>query len=196
MIIEAGFSRIPVYEDSIDNIVGLLYAKDLLGRSRNGREGPPVVSLLRDAYFVPETMVVDDLFRELQNRRVHMAIVVDEYGGTAGLATIEDLLEEIVGEIQDEYDSEEPLVHKVSDREYHLHARINLDDVSELIQVALPPEGGDTLGGFIFGQLGRVPIVGDEIAFGQVQMTVLSVDGRSVRQVRAVIGDLPAHSAD
>jgi CBS domain containing-hemolysin-like protein len=195
-IIQAGFSRIPIYQDTIDNIVGLLYAKDLLGRSREGGEGPPVADLLREAYFVPETMVVDDLFRELQSRRVHMAIVVDEYGGTAGLATIEDLLEEIVGEIQDEYDTEEPLVRKISDWEYQLQARINLDDASELLRVALPPEGGDTLGGFIYSQLGRVPVVGDDITFEQVQLTVLSVDGRSVRQVRAVIGNPTAEPTD
>jgi putative hemolysin len=196
VIIDAGFSRIPIYQDTIDNIVGLLYAKDLLGRSYDNDEGPPIAELLREAYFVPETMVADDLFRELQSRRVHMAIVVDEYGGISGLATIEDLLEEIVGDIQDEYDTEEPLAEMVSEWEYHLHARISLDDASELLRVDLPTEGGDSLGGFIYSQLGRVPVVDDEITFGEVRLTVLSVDGRSVRQVRAVIGTPPDSPVD
>jgi len=186
VIIAAGYSRIPVFEETIDNIVGVLYAKDLLGCFRVGQQNAPIGTMLRSAYFVPESMIVDDLLHELQRRRVHMALVVDEYGGTAGLVTIEDLLEEIVGEIQDEYDTEEPLVKKVAEGEYILHARCNLDDASDVLGVNLPSDGGDTLGGFLYTQLGRVPEVGDEVLFGNVEMTVLSVEGRTVKQVRAL----------
>ena len=186
VIIAAGYSRIPIFQETIDNIVGLLYAKDLLRCFRDGRKDVPIGSMLRDVYFVPESMKVDDLLHELQRRRVHMALVVDEYGGTAGIVTIEDLLEEIVGEIQDEYDTEEPLVKEVAEGEYVFHARCNLDDASDVLGVTLPSEGGDTLGGFLNTQMGRVPEVGDEVLFGNVRMTVLSVEGRSVKQVRVV----------
>jgi len=186
VIIGAGYSRIPIYEETIDNIVGMLYAKDLLSVFRDGEKNVRITKMLRDVYYVPESMKVDVLLHELQRRRVHVAIVVDEYGGTAGLVTIEDLLEEIVGEIQDEYDMEEPLVQRVAEGEYILHARCNLDDASDLLGLALPTEGGDTLGGFIFAQLERVPEVGDEVLYGDLRMTVMSVDGRRVKQVRVL----------
>jgi CBS domain containing-hemolysin-like protein len=189
VIIESGYSRIPVYEETLDNIVGILYAKDLLGRFRRDQKDALIGEMLRTTYFVPESAKVDDLLRDLQRRRVHAAIVVDEYGGTAGLVTIEDLLEEIVGEIQDEYDREEPLVQPVAEGEYLLSARCNLDDASDVLGVDLPSEGGDSLGGFIYTQLGRVPVVGDEVIFDSIRMTVLSVDGRRVTQLRAQIGE-------
>jgi CBS domain containing-hemolysin-like protein len=192
VIIAAGYSRIPIYEETIDNIVGMLYAKDLLGCFRDGKRNAPIAGILREVYFVPESMKVDDLLHELQRRRVHVAIVVDEYGGTAGLVTIEDLLEEIVGEIQDEYDMEEPLVLRVSDREWLIHARCNLDDACDLLEVTLPSEGGDTVGGFIFSQLERVPEVGDEVLFDDLRITVQSVDGRRVKQVRVLREEPPA----
>jgi len=184
VIMKEGHSRIPVYQGTIDNIIGLLYAKDLLVYLRDGKHNVPLTSILRPAYFVPETKKVDDLLRELQARRVHMAIVVDEYGGTAGLVTVEDLLEEIVGEIQDEYDEEEPTVERVSDNEYIFDAGVNLDDLNDLLRVELPDTGGDTLGGFIYTQLGRVAAVGDEIRVGGLTITVLSVAGRRIRKVR------------
>jgi CBS domain containing-hemolysin-like protein len=186
VIIGAGYSRIPIYDETIDNIVGMLYAKDLLGYFRDGRKKVPIAEMLRDVYYVPESMKVDDLLHELQRRRVHVAIVVDEYGGTAGLVTIEDLLEEIVGEIQDEYDAEEPLVQMISDDEWLIHARCNLDDASDLLACTLPSDGGDTVGGFIYSQLERVPEVGDEVAYDEYRLIVQSVDGRRVEQVRVL----------
>jgi putative hemolysin len=186
VIIREGVSRVPVYEETIDNIVGILYAKDLLSWLRDGARDLPIRKVLRSTYFVPESMKVDDLLRELKRRRVHVAIVVDEYGGTAGLVTIEDLLEEIVGEIQDEFDTEEPLIESTGDGAFLLQARMNLDEASELLAVHLPDEGGDTLGGFIYSQLGRVPVIGDEVVFGDLHLTVLSVEGRRVKQLRAV----------
>ncbi len=187
IILKAGHSRIPVYQGSIDNIVGVLYAKDLLRYLREGRTDVPLGKILRPAYFIPESKKVDELLQELQQRKVHVAIVVDEYGGTAGLVTIEDLLEEIVGEIQDEYDAEEPTYKGISEHEYLFDARIPLDEVNKLLGVELPDEGGDTLGGFIYSQLGKVPAVGDRVEFENVTMQVLSVIGRRIKQVRATI---------
>jgi magnesium and cobalt exporter, CNNM family len=183
-IMEAGHSRIPVFEETIDNVVGVLYAKDLLPYLREGRIDVPLKSILRAAYFIPETKKASDLLPDLQQRRVHMAIVVDEYGGMAGLVTIEDLLEEIVGEIQDEYDTEEPFVEFISDREYVFDARVDLDDLNRLMNVTLPTEDNDTLGGFIYTVLGKVPVVGDQVTFSDLDFTVESVAGRRIQKVR------------
>jgi CBS domain containing-hemolysin-like protein len=187
VILKAGHSRIPVYNASVDNVVGVLYAKDLLRYLRDGRTDVPLGRILRPAYFIPESKKVDELLGELQQRKVHMAIVVDEYGGTAGIVTIEDLLEEIVGEIQDEYDAEEPTIEAVAEDQYLFDARVPLDEVNKLLGVELPPEGGDTLGGFIYSQLGKVPAVDDTIDFGAVRIEVLSVAGRRIKQVRASV---------
>lgn len=191
LILKAGHSRIPVYEDTIDNVTGILYAKDLLRYLRDGRTEVSLKKILRTAYFIPESKKVDDLLRELQQRKVHMAVVVDEYGGTAGLVTIEDLLEEIVGEIQDEYDAEEATVETLSEHEYLFDARVNLGEVNDLVGVELASEGSDTLGGYIYGQLGKVPAVGDTVQVDNVRIEVLSVAGRRIKQVR-VSHPLPA----
>jgi putative hemolysin len=184
LILEKGHSRIPVYEHSIDNIIGLLYAKDLLGQLRDGNATVVLRDILRPAYFIPETKRVDELLQDLQQRKVHMAIVVDEYGGTAGLVTIEDLIEEIVGEIQDEYDAEEPFIEVISDDEFIFNARVDLDDINRLMGVELPSEGGDTLGGFIYSQLGKVPKVGDKVLFNGIKIAVLSVVGHRIKKVK------------
>jgi putative hemolysin len=183
-IMEAGHSRIPVFEETIDNVEGVLYAKDLLPYLREGRTDVPLKNILRAAYFIPETKKAGDLLPDLQQRRVHMAIVVDEYGGMAGLVTIEDLLEEIVGEIQDEYDTEEPFVEFISDNEYVFDARVDLDDLNRLMTVTLPTEDNDTLGGFIYTVLGKVPVVGDQVTFAGLDFTVESVAGRRIQKVR------------
>ncbi|MFQ5342426.1 MAG: hemolysin family protein [Anaerolineae bacterium] len=186
VIIDAGHSRIPVYRESIDNIVGILYAKDLLNYFRDGQTDVPLRDMVRDAYFIPESKHVDDLLQELQNRKVHIAIVVDEYGGTAGLVTIEDLIEEIVGEIQDEYDREEPFMEQVSQDEIIFNARVDLDDVNRLMSLNLPTEHGDTLGGLVFSELGKIPSQGDQVHVNGVTIEVLSVVGRRIKQVRVV----------
>ena len=187
VIMEAGHSRIPVYIETIDNIVGILYAKDLLPLLLHGETDTRLEKVLRRPYFIPETKKVDDLLPDLQQRKVHMAIVVDEYGGTAGLVTIEDLLEEIVGEIQDEYDSEEPIYEIISDDEYVLSARIDLDDLAKLLSTEFPDEESDTLGGLIYDHLGRVPAPGDVVDYDGLQITVLSVEGRRINKVRVVL---------
>jgi putative hemolysin len=185
VILEAGHSRVPIYVDYIDNVVGILYAKDLLTHWREGGEVQAVSNLARDVYFVPETKSVSELLRELQARKVHIAIVVDEYGGTAGLVTIEDILEEIVGEIQDEYDLEEFLMQQVSPDEYIFSARMDLDDINDIMGTSLPTEDADTLGGLVYNVLGRVPLVGDGIDVEDLHLTVLDVDGRRIGRVRA-----------
>ncbi|MCS7177818.1 MAG: hemolysin family protein [Anaerolineae bacterium] len=184
VIAKTGHSRIPVYEGTVDGIVGLVYAKDLLLHLQGEGPRPPLREILRPAYFVPETKKVNDLLREMQQRRIHMAIVVDEYGGTAGLVTVEDILEEIVGEIQDEYDIEEPSFEQVRDGEYILDARMNLDDVNDLLEASLPTGAADTLGGLIYDALGRVPIPGDHLQIGEWRIEVLTVSGRRIRKVR------------
>ena len=194
LIIANGHSRIPVYEDSIDHLLGVLYAKDLLLCLRDGSQDISVRQLLRQAYFVPQSKKLDELFEEMQAHRIHMALAVDEYGGTAGLVTIEDLLEEIVGEIQDEYDSEEPQLKKLAPEIYIFNSRYDIDEVSQLIGVNLSAgrENIDTLGGFIYSQLGRVPEEGESMHFDDWSFTVLSVDSRRIEQVRVE----PLHSAE
>lgn len=187
--IRTGFSRIPAYEEHIDNIIGLLYAKDLLNLWHNGGlEGHYVKSLVRTAYFVPETRAASDLLRDLQARNVHMAIVVDEYGGTSGLVTIENIIEEIVGDIRDEYDlHEEQEYIRHHDDEYLIDAGMDLDDMNELLGTTLDSVDSDTLGGYIFLQIGRVPIVGETIESNELQLTVNSIEGRRIRKVLVTV---------
>ena len=183
-ILQSGHSRLPVYEESIDNIVGVLYAKDLLRYLRDGEHDRPIRGLLRPAYFVPEIKIVDDLLRELQLQRTHLAIIVDEYGGTAGLVTIEDLLEEIVGEIQDEYDTEEPLFQDLGGGLYLCDARLSVHDAEEELGLQLPEGGYDTLGGFIYERLGAIPQEGDQVTVGEATFTVIEVEGVRPIKVR------------
>jgi CBS domain containing-hemolysin-like protein len=185
IIIKAGHSRIPVYEESLDQVCGLLYAKDLLSVWQRGEPLVELRSILRPALFVPESKRVPDLLRELRDSNVHLAIVIDEYGGTAGLVTMEDIVEEIVGEIRDEYDSaEEALYETVGPDEYVFDGRVNLDDFNRLLDVELPDELGDTLGGFIYGELGKVPKQGEVVVTHSLRLEVTSVVDRRIRKVR------------
>ncbi|MCS7351410.1 hemolysin family protein [Thermoflexus sp.] len=185
VILQAGYSRIPVYEGTIDHIVGVLYAKDLLRLLRDGIREASLKELLRPPYFVPEGKRIVDLLREMQQRKVHMAIVVDEYGGVAGLVTIEDILEEIVGEIQDEFDrSEEPLVLPVDEHTYLFDGRVDLDEVQELLGVSLSVEGADTLAGYVYERLGRIPIAGETFTEEGLEFRVEEVLGRRIRKIR------------
>lgn len=194
LVLEKGFSRIPVYSDTIDNVIGLLYAKDLLYRLREGMTGIGLESLLRPAYFVPESKELNELLQELQTQKIHMAIVVDEYGGMAGIVTIEDIIEEIVGEIQDEYDVEEPFAQLVSANEAIFNARIDLDDVNKLLGANFPTDEADTLGGLIYNELGKVPAVGDKVQIDGFHIEVVSVAGRRIKMVRIV--RLPLYLSD
>lgn len=192
--LNSGHSRVPVYEATVDNILGLLYAKDLLRVWREGEELESLRPLLRQAYFVPEAKKVDDLLEEMQRQRVHMAVVVDEYGGIAGLVTLEDIVEEIVGEIQDEYDQGEELPYEAqANGDYLFQGRIDLDDFNEITTSSLPKEEADTLAGFIYSRLGRVPTSGESLRIDNVLLTVEQVIGRRIRKVR-VQGSLPEQS--
>lgn len=187
LVLTEGHSRTPLYKESVDHIVGILYAKDLLRIIAAGGPRPRLRDIMRPALFVPESQAVDDLLNELQRRRVHMAIVLDEYGGTAGLVTIEDLLEEIVGEIQDEFDEEEPMKVIVRDGEAILDGRADIDEMGELVDPALELEDDeeyDTVGGFVYHRIGRVPVVGDTVAVDPFKITVIKVIGRRVGKVR------------
>lgn len=183
-----GFSRIPVYEGNLDNIRGLLYAKDLLGYwAREDNHPMTIKQMMRPAYFVPETKRVDELLKELQAKKVHLAIVLDEYGGTAGMVTIENLIEEIVGDIQDEYDmNEEAEYTRMTDDLYIVDASIDLDDFNDLLDVELPTDENDTLGGYIYSHFGRIPLVDEVIERADIHLKVLSVDGRRIRKVEAI----------
>ncbi|HEY2595090.1 MAG TPA: hemolysin family protein [Chloroflexota bacterium] len=196
-IVESGHSRVPIYDATIDNITGVVYAKDLLKFLRDGAQTAPVKPLAREPSFVPETKKVDELLHEMQQRRVHVSIVVDEYGGTAGLITIEDLIEEIVGEIQDEYDVEEDLIQEVSDDEALFDARVSIRDVNDTLDLEIEDEDFDTLGGLLYHELGKVPNVGDEVRVDGAVVTVLTTTGRRVRKVRVMkVPPEPAAAAE
>ncbi|HEU5382632.1 MAG TPA: hemolysin family protein [Ktedonobacteraceae bacterium] len=184
LALEGGFSRIPVYEGSIDNIIGVLYTKDMLKQLRDGHAALPIRNLVRPAYFVPETKKLDDLLHEIRQKRVHMVIVIDEYGSVAGLVTIEDLVEEIVGDIQDEYDHEEILHEQVNENEYIFAAKISIDEFNDLMETKLENEDYDTLGGFLYAQLDKIPVVGDTITFDNYRFTVLTTRGRRITKVQ------------
>jgi CBS domain containing-hemolysin-like protein len=183
-VVASGHSRIPIYDGSIDNVVGLAYAKDVLKYLRDGSQDAPAAPLAREPYFVPETKKVDELLHEMQARRVHLAMVVDEYGGTAGLISIEDLIEEIVGEIQDEYDVEEQPIQEVSETEAIFDARVSIRDVNDTLDLDLDDADFDTVGGLVYHALGKVPVVGDEVRVDGCLVTVLATNGRRIKKVR------------
>ena len=190
MVIDEGHSRVPVYETSVDEVIGILYAKDLLPFLKSTVDQPPDIrTLLRTPVFVPESMSIDDLLHEFQRRKVHIAIVLDEYGGTAGLVTIEDLLEEIVGEIQDEYDVEEPLVEQLGEDRARVDGRASVDDLLDLWDLKIPLEDDDeydTVGGLVYHRIGGVPSPGDEVHVDGLRLTVETTDGRRVGKVLVV----------
>ena len=190
--IREGHSRIPVYEKTIDEVVGILLAKDLLPFLKGVDRKPNMRKLLRPPLFVPESMSIDDLLHKLQGRRIHLAIVLDEYGGTAGMVTIEDLLEEIVGEIQDEFDEEEPMTVRLSDDRARIDGRASVDDLGELFDLEMAgledAEEYDTVGGLIYHRIGGVPRPGDQVRLEEqdLTLTVETTDGRRVGKVLAV----------
>jgi CBS domain containing-hemolysin-like protein len=195
-ITEEGHSRIPVYEGSIDRIVGVVYAKDLLRPSFRDALDLPAERVMREPYFVPEGKRVDDLLREFQREKVHLAVVVDEYGGTAGLVTMEDLLEEIVGEIQDEYDRDDDLFEAVGPDSALVNAKIDLEELNERFDITIPTERHDTLGGYLYDLIDRVPAEGEsfEDPVGGLLFKVEKVDRQRIARVR--IRKLPRHETE
>ena len=185
-ILESGHSRLPVYEDSPDNVVGILYSRDLLAAAARGQlvEGTNLRDMVRPCFFVPESKRVDEMLTEFQQRRVHLAVVVDEYGGIAGIVTIEDLLEEIVGEIEDEFDREEPTVERNPSGEAIVDARMSIDQFNEEFGVDVASEGFETVGGLMFSRLGRIPTAGDAVDELGLHLQVTVTAGRRVKKLR------------
>jgi CBS domain containing-hemolysin-like protein len=196
IITKAGHSRIPVYQESIDRVLGVLYAKDLLPFVIGNTIRIPILDLIRPAFVVPESKKVSDLFRELKLSKIHIAIVADEYGGTAGLVTIEDILEEIVGEIQDEYDSESPLFEQPSRDILLADGRLPIEDVEDALRIRFEADDFGTLGGFVHKHLGRLPIQGDVFEAEGVRVEVLTVERHRVRKLRVTKLELPDESRD
>jgi putative hemolysin len=184
LVMENGHSRLPVYEGNFDHIVGVVYVRDLLPALRQGRLDQPVLEVRRPAFFVPVTKKVDELFKEMQLKKVSMAIVLDESGGTAGLVTMEDILEEIVGEIQDEYDLEEKPIQLLDDRTAVVNARTHIHEVNELLGLELPEENVDTIAGLVYAQLGRVPAQGETLAVPGAELRVEKTLGQRITKVR------------
>lgn len=184
VMVDKGFSRLPVYEGTIDNIIGVIHGKGVLMHLAKGTCPVSLREIARPTYFVPESKKVDELLAEMKQRRLSIAIVVDEYGGTAGLVTIEDLLEEIVGEIRDEFDIQEQDVQLLTASDAIVDARVGIDDLNEMFDVTIPKNDFDSIGGFIVNELGRMPSVGDEVAADGLTLKVLSVSGRRIKKVR------------
>lgn len=186
-----GFSRVPALGDNVDDVVGLVYVKDLIRAELDGKSRDQVDKMLRPSRFVPETKKVAELLREMQKEKFHMAIAVDEYGGIAGLVTLEDLIEELVGEIVDEYDKEESLVQPQDDGTLRVDARISIDDFNETAGMDLPEGDWDTVGGLVFDRFGRVPSVGDTCDVNGYNLKVERLKGRRITSVRIRETDAP-----
>ena len=180
---EEQYSRIPVYRDNLDNIVGIVYVKDLVALPQEAE--PPLTTLMRTAHFVPESKRVSELLKEMQRRQVQMAIVVDEYGGTAGLVTVEDLLEEIVGEIRDEYDVESETVIDEGNGTFVLSGKVSVDEVRDRLGIEIEREGFETVGGYLLSHLGRMPYVGETFEVDELWFEVMEVERRRITKVRA-----------
>ena len=184
LIAEHGHSRIPVYEGSVDRIVGAVHVKELVRDGRVGGDDTPIREFVRPVMFVPETKKIDELLHEFQEKHTHLAMVVDEYGGTAGMVTLEDVLEEIVGEIEDEYDRSEPLVEDLGGGTYRVAAKIDIDDLNEEMNLQLPTENSDTLGGLIYEIVGKVPSVGDTVEYHGLRFVIDRVHRQRIIRVR------------
>ena len=183
VIMAAGHSRIPLFEDTVDHIVGLIHTKDLLLRIASG-EHYALADLARDVFFVPESKMIDDMLTEFKRRKQHMAIVVDEYGGTAGIVTLEDVLEELVGDIQDEFDAEEELVVVIDDDTLVCNAKTRVDELNEDFALALPEEIAESLGGLLYHMLGHVPVVGDSCRIEPLELRIESIERQRIDKVR------------
>jgi CBS domain containing-hemolysin-like protein len=192
VILRTGYSRIPVYGRDIDDIVGLAYAKDVLRSLHDGQPHKPLAEILRPSPVMPESMRAADCLREMRRRKSHMVIVIDEYGGTSGLVTIEDLLEEIVGEITDEYDREEPNVEPLAEGGWRVNARISIDEVNELLDMELPATEWDSIGGLLLNVVGDVPKEGQEVEFQGLSLRAERVQGRRIGRVRIKRLEQPA----
>jgi CBS domain containing-hemolysin-like protein len=183
LVLQHGFSRIPVYRGELDDVVGIVFAKDVLKALHQGKVDMPLPEIVRDAHFVPESKKAADLLKEMRQETFHIALVYDEYGSTSGLVTLEDLIEELVGEISDEYDREEAQIEKVDDDTYRVNGRLPIDDVNDLLDVELPHDEWDTVAGLMYGLLGAVPTQGATVNFDNLTFTAEKVQGRRIAKV-------------
>ena len=179
-----GYSRVPACGEGIDDVVGLVYAKDLMRAERDGNEDRAVAEFLRPATFVPETQRLPELLRDMQQNQFHMAIVLDEYGGTSGLVTLEDIIEELVGDILDEYDVEDPMIEPLPGGDALVRGRTPLDEVNDLLSTNFPEGDWDTVGGLVYSRLGHVPVEGESVVIGGWVLTAQRVQGRRISRVR------------
>jgi putative hemolysin len=183
LVLQHGYSRIPVFTDELDEIVGIVYAKDVLKALHQGKHDMPLSDIVRKAHFVPESKKVADLLREMQQEKFHIALVTDEYGSVVGLVTLEDLLEELVGEIADEYDTEEPDLEQVAENVYRVDGKLAIDELNEILDAELPDEEWDTIGGLMLGLLGEIPEEGQDVRFQNLRFTAERVNGRRISKV-------------
>ena len=184
-ITASGHSRFPVYDDSIDNVVGVLYVKDLIKAYAN-HETVDLHKLIRRAYFVPESKKIDSLLREFKRRHVHISIAIDEYGGISGIVCMEDIIEEIVGDIQDEFDNERADILPLNDNVWLCDARVDLDDLNETIESSFPAEDFDTLGGFVFDLFGKIPVKFEKVSWKNWDFIVQEMEGHKVNVIKVV----------
>ena len=184
---ESGHSRFPIYEETIDNVIGILYVKDVL-RKLLCNDPVDLRAIGRKPFFVPEAKRIDDLLREFRRRRVHIAVVVDEYGGVSGIVCMENILEEIIGDIQDEFDNEKEDILELGVGVWLCDARVNLEDLSERIDVALPADDFDTLGGFVFDLFGKIPVKYEKTEWQGHDFIIQDVEGHKINSVKVVLG--------
>ena len=182
IIIESGHSRIPIYQDNIDNIVGTLHAKDLLPFW--GTDNIAIREIMRSPYFIPETKKISEVLKDLRDNKSHMAIVIDEYGGTAGILTLEDIIEEIIGEVMDEYDAEQKLIIEHEDGSISVNARLDVDKLEDFLQVELPEGDFESVGGFIISLIGKVPEVNEKVIYDGIEILIEAATSRKIDRVR------------
>lgn len=182
---ESGHSRFPVYEDSIDNVVGVLYVKDII-KQYSTKEPLNIKKILRKAFFIPESKKIDSLLRDFKRKHVHIAIAVDEYGGVSGIVCMEDVLEEIVGDIRDEFDDEQDDITKTGNNTWLCDARADLDDLQDALEVEFPTEEFDTLGGFVFNLFGKIPVTFEKQTWGDFDFIIQEMDGHRIELVKII----------
>ncbi len=183
---ECGYSRFPVYKETIDNVVGILYVKDLLQYYKSS-ETVDIEKIIRRTYFVPESKKLDSLLREFKRRKVHIAVAVDEYGGVSGIVCLEDIIEEIVGDIQDEFDNEVEDILEIGENTYLCDARVDIEDLNEKLSLSLPEEDFDTLGGFVFDLFGKIPVKYEKVSYSGCDFIIQEMDGHKIKTVKLVI---------
>ena len=183
---ESGHSRLPVYKETIDNVVGMIYAKDLLEYYISGKPFE-IEQVIRKPFFVPDSKRLDSLLREMRRRRVHIAVAVDEYGGVSGIVCLEDILEEIVGDIQDEFDNEREDILEIGDKIYLCDARVDIEDLNDELELDLPDADFDSLGGFVFDLFGKIPVKYEKVSYGDTGFVVQEMDGHKIKTVKVVV---------